>query len=56
MHSEASDAEEVDDSACDKDDKPPVWQSVSLCCSLLNSVNFVGTLVSLPVAVLENFL
>lgn len=55
-HWAVDDVEEVDDSACDKDDKPRVWRSVSRYCNSRNFANSAGTLVSLPAGVLENSL
>lgn len=48
--------EEVDDSACDKDDKPPASQSAWRYCNQPNFANFARRLVSLPVEALENYL
>lgn len=55
-HSGVNDAEVADDSACDKDDKPLVWRSVSRYCNSQNFVNSARTPVSLPAEVLENSL
>lgn len=55
-HWAVDDVGEVDDSACDKDDKPRVWRLVSRYCNSQNFANSAGTPVSLPVGVLENSL
>lgn len=46
----------ADDSACDKDDKPPASRSASRYCSPRNFADFAERLVSLPAEVLENYL
>lgn len=48
--------EEVDDSACDKGDKPPAWQSAWRYCNRLNFADFAKRRVSLPAEALENYL
>lgn len=55
-HWGANGAEAVDGSACDKDDKPPVWRSVSRCCNSPSFADSAGRPVSLPAEVLENSL
>jgi len=48
--------EEVDDSVCDKDDKPLASQSAWQYCNQLNFANFARRRVSLPAEALENYL
>lgn len=55
-HSVVSVVEGVDDSACDKGDKPPALQSVWRYCNPLNFANFAKRQVSLPAEVLESYL
>lgn len=49
-------AEVVDDSACDKDDKPPASQLAWRCCNPPNFAGFARRRVSLPAEALENYL
>jgi len=48
--------EEVDDSACDKDDKPPASRSAWRYCNQPNFADFARRQVSLPAEALENYL
>lgn len=52
----ASVVEEVDDSACDKGDKPPASRSAWRYCNPPNSADFARRRVSLPAEALENYL
>lgn len=52
----ASVVEEVDDSACDKGDKPPASRSAWRYCNPPNFADFAKKRVSLLAEVLENYL
>lgn len=55
-HSVASVVEVVDDSACDRGDKPLASRSAWRYCNLPNFADSAKRRVSLPVEVLENYL
>lgn len=54
--SAVSAVEVVDDSACDKDDKPPASRSVWRYCSSPSSADFAERRVSPLAVILENYL